>query len=653
MILSITWLHFHVILRGASLGIDNKKAASYIYDVLSQHPKLTLLIGGPLLVILVLYACLFFAIAWIAREPSSKLRLRQLFVLLCSWASVWWLLLASQVWLFPHSTWADLSGPIMRQTASPLITVIAAIYILIRLKQRLSNSGTSSIRVIAFLASAAILAAGYHAYDFQPKNSQSAAKDAGNKPNVILIGLDSLRRDALLSANEQYLPNLARLRDLSFVEANVITPLARTFPAWVSILTGLSPAEHGARDNLAPQELVRRDASIGWWLKDRGYRTVYATDDSRFSNIGKEFGFDKIVSPMPGVPDFVLAQFADLPLVNLAIMLPYSEYLFPSLVGNRAFSHAYHPRRFVKRLETALGDAGNLPQFLAIHLCTVHWPFYTAESDLSNNEEEPYVRSTRELDRQLEDLLEMLRRRGYLTASTLLVVLADHGEGLSRVQPESRPPSRIGSPQVLGNQIMGHGGTLIIPAEWQVFALFSGQSAIGAIPRGASDGLAALQDVSPTLKSLLGEKAMAQRMSVVDAISNQSVSRASRSVVAIETGFSPRGFDLANPDGNTALSIAINSFTISDNGHVSMKQDAYNVAIADKNYGVTDGQAVLASVKTSDDRLLVGVDKLGNRIFYPQQPPSSIDEMPPALLKEGCANMAFAKHFSNWCNSVK
>ncbi|MGE3712408.1 MAG: hypothetical protein AB7G35_22405, partial [Hyphomicrobiaceae bacterium] len=55
------------------------------------------------------------------------------------------------------------------------------------------------------------------------------------KPNIILIGIDSLRHDYPLSTEgREVTPHIAEFMDHSVVFDNAITPLARTFPSWVS-----------------------------------------------------------------------------------------------------------------------------------------------------------------------------------------------------------------------------------------------------------------------------------------------------------------------------------------------------------------------------------------------------------------------------------
>lgn len=75
-----------------------------------------------------------------------------------------------------------------------------------------------------------------------------------DRPNVILLGIDSLRLEELerfggTRGNTTHIDSFLRDADI-FKDAS--TPMARTFGSWVAILTGRSPPITGARNNLTP-----------------------------------------------------------------------------------------------------------------------------------------------------------------------------------------------------------------------------------------------------------------------------------------------------------------------------------------------------------------------------------------------------------------
>ncbi len=56
---------------------------------------------------------------------------------------------------------------------------------------------------------------------------------------------------------------------------------------------GEHPRQTGIRTNLMEQKNIDFSHSLPTILRKQGYTTVYATDESRFSNIDKNYGFDQ------------------------------------------------------------------------------------------------------------------------------------------------------------------------------------------------------------------------------------------------------------------------------------------------------------------------------------------------------------------------
>lgn len=652
--------HLFFAWHGAAVPVDPRSAMELAAQLLTGHPYALWLIGGQMLVITglhlaVLAAC--YALARPATDFWTRSAVYAIGFVSFTWLSIWWILLEAHARFFPKSVWAWIIEPLTAQAASPAFGAFAAVWLLYRtglLLHALARRATPLLRrrsVRGALALSAFLYGGHFL-------SGATAAHAPSTANVVIIGLDSLRRDVALDETLQDMPTLKAFRDEAFVEQNVVSPLARTFPSWTTILTGLHPAVSGARDNLVQQALVETSASIAWKFKAAGYRTIYATDETRFSNIGQTFGFDHVVSPRPGAPDFLVAQIADLPLVNFAVQLPLMEHLLPSLTGNRAFAHAYYPDRFIRRLFDAIGPAKGQPTFLAVHLCLAHWPFFSADSAaIANRDLEPngeYLRATRELDQQFAQLLIQLRRSGYVNDQSLVVVLADHGEAPGGPQAQQPNYEFVGTDQALPWQGGGHGTSLLRADQWQTFLMFSGNSAKGAIPHGQSNDLASLEDLAPSLVALSGiELASQRRLSVVDHTFSPETPRLLRQIVAMETGFRPRGFDPTEPDGKEALIIAGRSFDVRDDGRLEMKSNIYDAMVQSKDFAVTDGVEVLAYVFTDGEPLLVHADAENNHwtIYPASHRPNHFKAAAPPLLPAACANSDMRTRLQAWCTS--
>ena len=122
------------------------------------------------------------------------------------------------------------------------------------------------------------------------------------KPNIILIVVDTLRRDAIQPYNKRSkTPNINNLSKDSNVLKNAISPSPWTLPSHASLFTGLYPTEHKVR-NLPDmdistnffkmRELLRENKSIllAEELRKRGYNTVAAVANPILS---PESGFDE------------------------------------------------------------------------------------------------------------------------------------------------------------------------------------------------------------------------------------------------------------------------------------------------------------------------------------------------------------------------
>ncbi|HAT8211875.1 TPA: sulfatase-like hydrolase/transferase, partial [Legionella pneumophila] len=262
----------------------------------------------------------------------------------------------------------------------------------------------------------------------------------GSEPNIIILGIDSLSPESVTAKS---MPFLHKVLMDSFQFTNTISPLARTYPAWSSILTGLYPKHHLAEENLVERSRVKSQLSIVWDLNKLGYNTIYATDDRRFNSIDKNFGFKKIIGPKTGVNDVMLGSYNDFPLGNLLINFRISAWLFPYNFSNRASFISYYPETFTNELKRELSVQQNFPVFLAIHFALPHWPYAWAASlpDQVDNEfslskrDALYLRALKAVDNQFKIIFCYLKKHGYFQNS-LLIILSDHGEVL--YYPNSR-----------------------------------------------------------------------------------------------------------------------------------------------------------------------------------------------------------------------
>ncbi len=126
------------------------------------------------------------------------------------------------------------------------------------------------------------------AAELDPHRARCSAHSGAKQPDVVFVTIDTVRADRLGYAGHSSArtPNLDALaaRGQAFLQAT--TPLPRTTPALASMLTGLWPHHHGSRE-VGDRMNARR--TIATELEQRGWRTVAL---SAMQVASPEQGFD-------------------------------------------------------------------------------------------------------------------------------------------------------------------------------------------------------------------------------------------------------------------------------------------------------------------------------------------------------------------------
>lgn len=329
---------------------------------------------------------------------------------------------------------------------------------------------------------------------------EAAAGDAG-RPHVVIIGIDSLRDDlAVPRRKTAALPNIRAFLGEARRFSDATTPLARTYPSWMSILTGRHPVTTNARYNLMPRRLVNEGETLPEALRASGYRTTYATDEVRFANIDRSFGFDELITPPIGGSDFLLGYAGDIPLINLVAATPLGGALFPSNHANRAAYVSYRPGHYLRRLERELEVDG--PSFMTIHLTLAHWPYAWAGMPLPGVPEEyrdSYALAVEEVDRQFGEVLRILDEKGVL-GNAIVVLLSDHGEALGADNDSML--RKTGTGEEIWNSLWGHGTSVMSPNQYHVLLAMRafGRAKLPG-PQQGYDWPVSLEDLRPTLEA--------------------------------------------------------------------------------------------------------------------------------------------------------
>ena len=221
--------------------------------------------------------------------------------------------------------------------------------------------------------------------------------------NVVLVTIDTLRADRLGSYGyaEIETPHLDRLASEGVLFENALTTVPFTLPAHTSIMTGVYPPVHGVRENVG-YSLDERLPTLAEDLSAAGRRTGGFVSafvlDGRW---GIDRGFDRYYD------EFKVQETG---MLNLgAVQREGTET--------------------IEQAEAWLDEAPGSPFFLWLHLFEPHDPYEAPEPFASRYPTRPYDAEVAYTDSLVGRLREMLDGRDLLER-TLLVVTADHGEGL-------------------------------------------------------------------------------------------------------------------------------------------------------------------------------------------------------------------------------
>jgi hypothetical protein len=334
-----------------------------------------------------------------------------------------------------------------------------------------------------------------------------------DRPNVILIGMDSLRADLL---DEQLSPHVTPNTE-AFMQggtrfSNALTPLARTFPSMCALLTGRHPHHTGAIMNLLPRNVIDDSESLPRVLSRAGYETVYAMDEVRFANIDSSYGFQQTITPPIGASEFLIEMLVDTPLSNLVVNTRLGSWLFPHAYANRGVARTYDPDTFVERIDRELRPTR--PLFFTVHMTLDHWPYTWAGSPAMFKDEGArwppyYLAAANRVDRQMADILEVLRKKGLLR-NAIVVVYSDHGETFDAPdQTLATDSNPIMQELSLSRPLWGHGTSVLAISQYHIMLGIRRYGGSSAKP-GVISAPVSFEDIAPTILDMLDLDASAR-----------------------------------------------------------------------------------------------------------------------------------------------
>lgn len=228
-------------------------------------------------------------------------------------------------------------------------------------------------------------------------------KPSSTKPlNVVLITIDTLRADHLgcYGHTKVKTPAIDRIAKEGVLFQRAFTPVPVTLPAHTSILTGLYPAYHKVRNN-GTFKVDSQLVTLAEVLKEKGYQTGAFVGafvlDSRY---GLDQGFD-----------FYNDYFEKDPNQSFLI---YNERVADKVVKSAmGWLDQHHQQKF----------------FLWLHCFDPHAPYEAPEPFASAYQTNPYDAEIAYVDAVLGKFFAYLDQKD-LFNNTLVVITADHGEGL-------------------------------------------------------------------------------------------------------------------------------------------------------------------------------------------------------------------------------
>ncbi len=271
---------------------------------------------------------------------------------------------------------------------------------------------------------------------------------------VVLVSIDTLRADHLgcYGAAFAHTPRLDALASGGVRFATAISPVPLTLPSHTTLLTGLDPPEHGVRHN-GVFRLEEDVPTLAERMREAGFATAgfvaaYVLD----RQFGLARGFDR-----------------------------YDDRTSRSKFGRGILGFPERPANQV--VDAALGWLGSAPErfFLWVHFYDPHSEHRPPPGFASAFPGRPYDGEIAFVDAQLGRLLTALGER-FPDGRTLVVVTADHGEGLGEH----------------GEATHSH---LVYDATQHVPLVMNGP---GLRAGRVVEGVVALRDVAPTLLDLAG-----------------------------------------------------------------------------------------------------------------------------------------------------
>ena len=279
-------------------------------------------------------------------------------------------------------------------------------------------------------------------------------------PNVLLITVDTLRADRLgaYGYGAAATPHIDALAAAGARFPSALTHAPLTLPAHASLLTGLTPPRHGARDN--GQALPAGVPTLAESFRAAGYATgAFVSGFPLDHRFGLARGFDEYDDRLPRGDDPRRASYVERP----------------------------GPDTTAAALRWIDARPAGRPWFAWIHYFEPHAPYDPPPSLRAAFASRPYDGEVAAVDVQVGAVLQRLQEAGR-RAGTLVLLTADHGESLGEHGEDTH-------------------GVFVYEATLRVPLIVAGPGVpAGRAPAATARGI----DAAPTLLDLAGLPALAE-----------------------------------------------------------------------------------------------------------------------------------------------
>ena len=423
------------------------------------------------------------------------------------------------------------------------------------------------------------------------KLNLAKSKSHESKPNVFIVGIDSLNVDEI---NITQTPFLKEFIKKSNHLPNTYTHIARTFPSWVTVLTGKYPITNKARLNLTNFSNINLEETLPYYLKNKGYKNYYIQDERRFNNIDERFYFDHVIGPPATAAEFLLSKVIDFPLVTLLSELRFFHLFMPHIQNNRAAWATYRPERFSKEIENDLARSKG-PIFSSAHFTLPHWPYkvniQTADNDTNYKK---YLKTLTLVDKQIQNYFAILEKKNLLK-NAIVFVISDHGESFAR---KSDIPINHNSEII---NLAGHGTTIISESQYKVLLSFKYvKDGISIDFKSINPSLNfALSDVTPTIIDLLN-------LNITTKLDGMSILKVDKQrSIPLESSLQPMFNSKGTIDLNGTIQKNSNLFEINSLGKIVVKEEVYRNAVASKQRGIIYDKWQISHYPEYDNKIYI------------------------------------------------